>query len=381
MNYIVNQSAIIIFLKGKTHKIEKTDLKYPKIINALSLDGEEKEEAIEMILNQTLNLQKTIEQVEGFTLEVNPETDEVERVIYNDEALPNALAQKIFSIVRDGLPISHFEKFWQNLDNNPSSKSVEELINFLEYKELPITDDGCFLAYKGVKNDYFSVHGNLNTKVLSGIVNTEGCINNEVGQIIEVRRRDVDDDRDKGCSHGLHCGSLDYARGFASKIVVVKVNPADVVSVPSDCSSQKCRVSKYEVIADFIDEIKSSVVSENGVPLASEDFKEYNDFILKVEEYINKCRDLNFPVVKVEQIQAYLSNEFDATEEKILNALQVLGIWWGRNTNSELVAHITFVPDESEEETYDDYDNYDDYDDDDDDQDDGVTYDSDTNKF
>ena len=224
--------------------------------------------------------------------------------------------------------MEHFEKFWENLEKNPSAKSVEELTQFLDYKELPITEDGCFLAYKGVLSDYYSVHGNTSTKVIQGTVDSNGKIYNGIGEVIEVRRRDVDDDRDAHCSYGLHCGSLEYARGFATKIIVVKVNPADVVSVPSDCSCQKCRVSKYEVVSDFIEEIQASVVDEDGADtITTNESKERNEFIERVERYILNKVNQGYEEVSVRQIQNSFSPEW-ATKQQVLDALQSLNYYF-----------------------------------------------------
>ena len=60
-------------------------------------------------------------------------------VWYKGQKLPNALATKVKSIIAEGLPLDSFEKFWENLEENPTASSVNELMEFLEYKELPIT--------------------------------------------------------------------------------------------------------------------------------------------------------------------------------------------------------------------------------------------------
>ena len=44
-----------------------------------------------------------------------------------------------------------------------------------------------------------------------------------------------------------------------NQIVICKVNPRDVVSVPSDSKFQKLRCCQYEVVAIFNDVFKSSV--------------------------------------------------------------------------------------------------------------------------
>jgi hypothetical protein len=109
---------------------------------------------------------------------------------------------------------------------------------------MPITDDGCFLGYKGVTNDYKDVHS--------------GRFDNSVGAINEMPRNKVCDDFRQGCSYGFHVGSLEYATRWGPKTVIVKVNPKDVVSVPEDSNWQKLRTAKYEVVAKYTGPLPSS---------------------------------------------------------------------------------------------------------------------------
>jgi len=321
MKYAINTEAIILFINGKNIRVEKTDQRYPKIIKVFQLPKDEQEAEVEAILNKVVKADKVIEETEGFDIQG-------EEIFYKGEKLPKAFSDKVLSIIADGLPLEHFEKFWANLEQNPSAQSVKELTEFLDYKELPLTEDGCFLAYKGVNYNYFSSHGNLNTKVIQGEVNSDGQIYNGVGSVIEVRRRDVDDNREKHCSFGLHAGSLDYARGFASRMVVVKINPADVVSVPSDCNCQKVRVCKYEVMSDFVEEITAPVVDEDGENTIVPDLvKELDAFVAKVDNYLTKKRDEGYTEVTIRQIQNIFSPNW-ATKEQVLNALQQLGEYW-----------------------------------------------------
>jgi hypothetical protein len=69
-----------------------------------------------------------------------------------------------------------------------------------------------------------------------------------------MRRNGVCDDANMGCSSGFHAGTYEYAKGYASgggHLMVVEINPADVVSVPHDCSCQKLRTSKYKVVSVY----------------------------------------------------------------------------------------------------------------------------------
>ena len=133
---------------------------------------------------------------------------------------------------------------------NPSSRAITEMYNFLENKGMPLTFKGTFIAYKGVDENGWSITGNKETVVLQGEVNESGHIKNTIGATIEVERSSVDDDFRNGCSHGLHVGSLAYAKGFGKKLIYVEVDPKDVVSVPSDCNCQKLRCCKYTVVGE-----------------------------------------------------------------------------------------------------------------------------------
>lgn len=325
MKYITNNTAIILFLEnGQTVRVEKTDKNYSKIVKVFDYPPEDQEAAVMLVLNPTLIGKAAIQGKKGFEIDGDV-------VTYQGEALPEALVTKVLSIIRDGLPLEHFEKFWERLQLNPSASSVNQLVDFLSYKELPITEDGYFIAYRGVQVDYNSVHGNTKTKVLQGRVDPDGHIWNGIGETIEVLRRDVDDNRDEGCSFGLHVGSLNYASGWGPKVIVVKVDPADVVSVPKDSSCQKCRVSKYEVLYDFVGEITSSVVDEDGEDdLVSDTSSEREAFIDRVNEYLHNKLSEGFEEVTVRQIQNSFSPIWPS-RESVLDALQDLWVSWDDN--------------------------------------------------
>jgi len=147
--------------------------------------------------------------------------------------------------------------FLKNLYNNPSKVAVQELYLFLEKAELPITSDGHFIAYKVIKNNYFDIHS--------------GKFDNSVGKVCSMPRFEVDDVRTNTCSSGLHFCSRSYLQSFGSnrmnddRCVLVKINPADVVSIPSDYNNAKGRTCRYEVVGE--------VTAENWrVNLTQKDF-------------------------------------------------------------------------------------------------------------
>lgn len=159
---------------------------------------------------------------------------------FEDELFHNVLAERILEMYQEGFPIDSMLVFMENLMENPSSRAVKELYTFLERGNLPITPDGCFLAYKRVAEDYTDIHS--------------GKLDNSVGQVLEMRRNKVQEDKEITCSSGLHFCSLDYlpkyTGGATSHVMIVKINPRDVVSIPADYKHTKGRCCRYEVIGE-----------------------------------------------------------------------------------------------------------------------------------
>jgi hypothetical protein len=148
------------------------------------------------------------------------------------------LTEKLLQFFNEGLPIEHYCLFLSNLMANPSMASREELYLFLEGADLPITEDGCFLAYKTVRGDFMDKYS--------------GKFDNSPGATHVMERREVDDNRDRTCSYGFHAAAYEYAKNFMAshgdKMVAVKINPKDVVSVPADYRNQKLRGCEYTVL-------------------------------------------------------------------------------------------------------------------------------------
>lgn len=151
-------------------------------------------------------------------------------------------------------------KFLEKLYTNPSATSIDHLYHFLNSHGMVITDDGDLIAYKGVLANYGSITAG------PGIVNGEEFedkvhLDNSIGNVVEMPRAKVDDNRQVACSVGLHAGSYTYAdrfrRGSGGHLLHVKINPRDVVSVPQDEGNAKIRVSRYVVVGEGDDEIKT----------------------------------------------------------------------------------------------------------------------------
>lgn len=320
--HIINPHAIILIINNIRYRVEKSDNRYATIIKKLDASDEE-------LLHILENRKVKDDAVKaGFVI-----TDT--EVTYKGEKLPDVLAKKIRSIYNEGLPLSLFEKFWENLNQNPDINVLEQLYDFLSYRELPLTEDGFFLAYKGVQSDYYSVMGNINTIVESGVVDSGGHILNNVGAKIKIKRNRMTTNRNISCdSLSCHCGSLDYAKGWGSRMVIVKVNPKDVVSVPTDCSCQKLRMCEYEVVADYVEEITHPILDEEHQPILSKDHverkavtKERSKAVERVENYILNKSNQGYDTLTIRQIQSIFSPNWP-TKQEIMDILQELEYPW-----------------------------------------------------
>lgn len=163
--------------------------------------------------------------------------------------------------------------FMERLQANPSYQARTEIGEWAIKARMPITPDGFILAYKKVNKDYTSIH--------------DGKFKNDVGTTVEMPggRGNVDDNRNNHCSRGLHFCSKDYLPHFGSKsadearLLLLKIDPADVVSIPTDYSFTKGRAWKYTILADVTDTL--GVVAQNSAnvmnrPVIDEDFFDDN---------------------------------------------------------------------------------------------------------
>ncbi len=162
-------------------------------------------------------------------------------VTYDGVPVHGTLTNRMLGMYNEGFNIQPMMLFLDNLMDNPSSRAVNELYDFMVASDLPITEDGHFIAYKRVDSNFTDLR--------------TGKFDNSPGQTPEMPRNHVDEDKNRTCSDGLHfCGRgylpVYYAK-YSSKIVMIKINPRDVVAIPSDYDNNKGRACKYYVVKEL----------------------------------------------------------------------------------------------------------------------------------
>lgn len=225
--YIIHSDFLNVVVKGEPYMMDSTNPNFEK--------------CIQLIKKRDWNgVLKFLDKKTALTRH-DEVTVKAGIVYYRGEEIHSVLTQKMIELLEEGYDVTPMIKFLQNLLQNPSLRAVTELYSFLEVGGLPLTEDGCFLAYKRVRSDYLDIHS--------------GKFSNRVGQILEMPREEVDWDRTRTCSTGFHFCSFKYLPSFSSspndRVMILKINPRDVVSIPADYNNTKGRTSRYEVFAEY----------------------------------------------------------------------------------------------------------------------------------
>jgi len=226
--FILTENSLTLNLEAKTYTINSGHPSWRQAIQALKAKDYQ-------LLKDLVSVQKAFCSFTGDKVKIVEN-----QVFFNGEPIHNYLSDKILSFMQKGLPHDSLIKFLERLMANPSRRAVNELYSFLSHKNLPITSSGTFLAYKSVRSDYTDHH--------------TSSFNNSIGSTLQMTRNKVCDNHVEGCSSGFHAGSLEYASSFGGKgsvLLIVEIDPADVVSVPSDCNCQKLRTCKYSVVSKY----------------------------------------------------------------------------------------------------------------------------------
>jgi hypothetical protein len=252
---------LTLILNNKAYQVLPDHLNYRMILDVLPTASEN--ELLELV-----DIEKAVSTFSDGLVEVKNG-----KVLFEGEEVHGSISKRILEFMSKGLPFQPLVNFLNNLMENPSMQSQKELYDFLEHEHLPITEDGHFLAYKAVRSDYMDKYA--------------GKFRNQVGDVCHMVRAKVDDNRGVGCSQGLHAGALNYVANYGSAdsgdhIMIVKINPRDVVSVPSDCNCEKLRTCRYEVVGEYQGELlkplyKSEFSEDSYYDEEEELYDEYDD--------------------------------------------------------------------------------------------------------
>jgi hypothetical protein len=231
---LTSDSFILHFSNGVTKSVARTDPKFNQVKAMMIKDHPATETDILTLLDPVAFIKRH----SSGLFDVNRNG-----VVIDGVQTPTLFSTRALEIAEAGLDASPLVAFWRNLQSNPDPRAKTDLYGFLEKQGHPITQDGCFLAYKKIDKDYMSISADKQT----GVKNS-----NKIGEVVIMDRAKVDSNPNQTCSYGLHVANLNYAKDFSGhRLVVVKVNPRDVVAIPTDYNGEKMRVCRYQVISEM----------------------------------------------------------------------------------------------------------------------------------
>lgn len=289
--HLITDSGILLFLDGNQHQIAQDHPNF-KVIKS-KLEARDYSD-----LTDLLDIRAAVRK----WLSINPRFTLTNDLLALDGiSFSDGVSQKVLRMIDAGNDPQALFNFLVKVRQNPSNIAQNELLLFCAANNFMIHADGDILSYKAVRQSYHDIHSGsvfykpadkmtADERSRFSVPVTMGKQKNVKVQVVDgvtivtMPRFAVDDNRDNVCSHGLHFAAQEYARSFGgagSVMLVTKVNPADVVSIPSDYHNQKGRTAKLAVVAEI----------PNGAALPEKEVYDDEDFLWWDSDDCGGCGD------------------------------------------------------------------------------------------
>ncbi|TIU42008.1 MAG: hypothetical protein E5W26_03740 [Mesorhizobium sp.] len=250
--YTLSRDALTVFLKGVPYSMNDSHPNYEAVHDMIGFPDVDEDELLKLVSYR--------ETLKAVTVDYGDVSVGQDCVLYKGKVVTSYLTSRMLDILALGKDIGPWARFMDKLYANPSKTAVDELFLWLEKANMPITTNGNFLAYKKVQDDYTSYHAN-----------PDGSrVDNRVGATPSMPRNEVSDNRNQTCAAGLHFCSWHYLphyNGSTGKVVILEIDPGDVVSIPSDYQNAKGRAWTYKVVGE-IDQAQTEFAFK-GTPIAA----------------------------------------------------------------------------------------------------------------
>ena len=315
MHALIDQQAIVVTEGGETVLVASTDPTFAAVRRYLV---DERGQDFDRVRGMVTTIRVTVKAALADAVSVvdGAESDpqvQPYRIVHGDP-VEEVLFATALRLTQQNADLAPLGAFLKRLERNPSPASRSQLFGWLKAGGFTITREGMIVGYKSVRNDGLSAHAGREPVTVvhqDGITETvTGHVPYPVGSTVWMPRHLVDDDRNSACSVGLHVGTYSYAQNFSQQMLVVLVDPADVVSVPVDHSAQKMRVCRLRVAALHDGEQIADAVIEaiRTVP----DFDASEEYASRPE---NEVRRPMFAVADFPHVDGWDDDEDDEDDE------------------------------------------------------------------
>lgn len=239
------KKSLTVVVKGNVYPINSDHPRFKEICKSLNMN---EDFVLSLIRNEKLVRSEVATPVSS-NIEVKG------GVIYHrGERVEQYLIDEFGKLEANEIPVEGFLKYVTRLYENVSNRVRTQLFNFMKRYGLTIDSEGNMIGYKAITKDW----KDLWTRKLDY----------RIGNTVSMDRGKVNDDPDQGCAPGLHVGSEQYAYGYHNsrredRIVLVKVDPANVVCIPKCTSYQKLRTCEFTILGAYQGKLTQTVYSSD----------------------------------------------------------------------------------------------------------------------
>lgn len=263
-----NGHEISAHLQGKPYLAGSSHPNFETIRDILLSDQDDAEDALIGLFNIAFTAGQKFDRVsDRITYSSN-------NLYFDGEVVHGALVDAVIRAIKDGTTdFKPLALFFEKVVDNPNEHSKENLYRWLANKSFEIAEDGDILGWKGVRySDGQYLSTTAGDAFADGVFYKQSFIPHVPGTIVEMVRGDVHWDPQVGCAAGLHVGVFNFASSYGNCMLQVKINPRDVVSVPTESSDQKMRVCRYFIVSE-VDRYSKGLISRVTIPDDDEDFE------------------------------------------------------------------------------------------------------------
>ncbi|QEE37977.1 MULTISPECIES: hypothetical protein [unclassified Methylobacterium] len=238
---ICNQS-LTFFVKGKPYSLTREHERFDEARKLLQAPGDHDAEHLMALVDVRKAL---LRDSYGAITFIGQD------IVFKGQVLTGLWVDRILEFQRAGEPFAPLWNALGSLMQNPTQAAIERLPVFLDKSQLGFLEDGRFVAYKAVNQDYMDCH-------------TGRTFRNMIGDKPAMDRDKVDANPNACCSTGLHVGTPDYVKSHygsdAHRVMLIAVWPHDVVSVPFSYQGTKMRICAYEVIDELDEDYAATIL-------------------------------------------------------------------------------------------------------------------------
>jgi hypothetical protein len=234
-SFIRTSDHLTVIVNNVPYTIENSHVNFSKIVKLLQSNNYDQ---ISELISVKKALNKFLSQsMEDDNLHLDEETG---IVWFQGHPVKGTVVSRILDMMKEGFDVTPMTKFLGKLYKNPSKDAITRLYSWMESNSFTINSDGDLIAYKRVNQNYTSIH--------------DSSTMHAIGTKVSMSRELCDSNSDQTCSTGLHFCARSYLHTYGNgqgRILILAVDPMDVVAIPTDYNNAKGRACGYKIVGEL----------------------------------------------------------------------------------------------------------------------------------